>query len=45
MEKAIGIYKQYETKLYECETVNNQLRKKIDELMLSNRRSVEMEAL
>lgn len=33
MEKAMAIYKQYESKLYECETVNAQLRKKIDELM------------
>ncbi|KAL4466734.1 hypothetical protein ABPG74_010331 [Tetrahymena malaccensis] len=33
MEKALTIYKQYESKLYECENVNSQLRKKIEELM------------
>lgn len=33
MEKALAIYKQFETKLYECETVNVQLKKTIEEYL------------
>ena len=38
-------YKQYETKLMECETVNVQLRKKVEELLVANRRIADIESL
>lgn len=45
MEQQIVKYKQYEAKLMECETVNLQLRKKVEELLVANRRIAEVESL